>query len=277
MGISPIGFINTFNRTQGLLMQSAQRLATGQRINAGRDDPAGLIAAENLEAQLAALEAESRALQRNDAVVSTADAALGQVGDMLVQGEALAVAAANTGAMSDAERDALQLEMDSINQSVDRTLRTASFGGVPLFNGDVSIPAAGDSFDLDAMTASSLGETDIGGTVYSQTDTANGEDLAINGDRPGDAQSVIGASIDQIATLRGRLGAFQKNEIGARRAGVLAEIENVSAADSIIRDTDYAAETAKQARLQTLAASSGAVLALANQNNALPLIGGING
>ncbi|HHN78881.1 MAG TPA: hypothetical protein ENK11_09465 [Phycisphaerales bacterium] len=277
MGISPIGLINTFNRTQGLLLQSAQRLATGQRINAGRDDPAGLIASENLEAQLAALEAESRALERNDAVVSTADAALAQVGDMLTEGEALAVAAANTGAMSDAERDALQLEMDSINQSVDRTLRSASFGGVPLFNGDVSIPAGGDSFDLDAMTASSLGETDIDGTVYSQSDTSNGEALAINGDRPGDAQSVIGASIEQIATLRGRIGAFQKNEIGARRAGVLAEIENVSAANSIIRDTDYAAETAKQARLQTLAASSGAVLALANQNNALPLIGGING
>ncbi len=277
MGISPIGLINTFNRTQGLLLQSAQRLATGQRINAGRDDPAGLIASENLDAQLAALEAESRALERNDAVVSTADAALAQVGDMLTEGEALSVAAANTGAMSDAERDALQLEMDSINQSVDRTLRSASFGGVPLFNGDVSIPAGDGSFDLDAMTASSLGETDIDGTVYNQTDTSAGQDLAINGDRPGDAQSVIGASIEQITTLRGRIGAFQKNEIGARRAGVLAEIENVSAANSIIRDTDYAAETAKQARLQTLAASSGAVLALANQNNALPLIGGING
>lgn len=276
IGVSSTGIVNSFNRTQAALLQSAQRLATGNRINAGRDDPAGLIASTNLEAQLATLDAESRALERNDAVASTADAALGEVSDMLVQGEGLAVAAANTGAMSDAERDALQLQMDSVNQSVDRTLRTASFGGVPLFNGDVSIPAGGDSFDLDALTASSLGETDINGTTYDQTDTSAGQDLAINGDRPGDAQSVIGASIDQIATLRGRIGAFQKNEIGARRAGVLTEIENVSAANSIIRDTDYAAETANNARLRTLSASSGSILALANQNNAnvLSLIGG---
>ncbi|USN99312.1 MAG: flagellin [Phycisphaeraceae bacterium] len=274
-GISTIGLVHAFGRAQSLLATSAQRLATGQRINAGRDDPAGLIASENLESQLAALEAESRASERNDAVARTADAALGEVGDMLTEGQSLAVAAANTGAMSDAERDALQLQMDSVNQSVDRTLRSASFGGVPLFNGDVSIPAGGDSLHLDTMTLSSLGRTDFGGTTYDQSDTSNGEALAVNGDRPADTQTVLGASIEQIATLRGQIGAFQKNAIQARRAGIQSEIENVSAANSIIRDTDYAAETANFARQRTLAASTGAVLAIANQNpqNAAGLLG----
>lgn len=266
IGASTIGLLNTFGRTQELMQLSAQRLATGQRINAGRDDPAGLIASENLEAQLAALEAESRAMERNDAVARTAEAALGEVGDMLVRGEGLAAAAANTGAMSDAERDALQMEMDSINQSVDRTLRTASFGGVPLFNGDVSIPAGDDSLDLDAMTMASLGSTDINGSTFDQSDTSNGESLAINGDRVGDASSVIGASIGQIATLRGQIGAFQQHAIGSRRASALTEIENVSAANSMIRDTDYAAETANFARQRALAGSAGVVLAIANQN-----------
>jgi len=269
IGISgSIGLVNTFSATQNLLALSAQRLATGQRINSGRDDPAGLIASENLEAQLASLEAESRALERNDAVARTAEAALAEVGDMLVQGDGLSVAAANTGGMSDAERDAIQLEMDSINQSSERILRTASFGGERLFNGDISIPsgAGGDSLDLSMLTIGSLGQADIGGTVYGQSDTSSGQSLALNGDRVDDAQSVIRSSGREIATLRGQIGAFQRYDIGARRAAIEVEFVNVSGANSLIRDTDYAAESAIFARLSTLADSGRAVLGIANQN-----------
>ena len=268
IGISiDIGLVNMFGRTQDLLALSSRRLATGDRINGAWEDPAGLIASENLEAQLAALEAESRALERNDAVARTAEAALAEVGGMLVEGEGLAVAAANTGAMSDAERAAIQLEMDSINQSAERTLRTASFGGTPLFNGEVAIPAGagGGSFDLGMLSVSTLGATDIGGEVYSQRDTSSGEALALNGDRPGDAQAVIGASRREIATLRGAIGAFQRNEIGARRAAVDTEFVNVSQANSLIRDTDYASEMVNFARTQTLADSTRMMLTFANQ------------
>lgn len=265
-----IGLVNSFGRAQALMATNATRLATGQRINAGRDDPAGLIASENLEAQLAALEAESRALERNDAVARTAEAALAEVNGMLVRGEGLAVAAANTGAMSDAERDAIQLEMDSINQTTERMFRTASFAGVPLFNGEMSIPSGvgGDTLELDLMTTASLGSTDIDGTTYRQSDTSSGRDLALNGDRLGDSQTVMAASRDQIATLRGQIGAFQRHDIGARRASVNTEFINVSEANSIIRDTDYAKETSAFVRNQTLATTTGAVLGLANQQNA---------
>lgn len=229
-GPGTIGLVNQFGRVQAQLIQSGQRLATGQRINAGRDDPAGLIASENLEAQLAALEAETRAMERNDAVARTADAALAEVGDMLVQREGLEVAMANTGAMSDAERAAIQMEMDSIDQSTERMVRSAEFAGVPLFNGDVSIPSSGGSgLDLPRLTGS--------------------------------------MSSDEISTLRGEIGSFQKNTIDARRASVQEETINVSAANSMIRDTDYAQETAVYARLRTLSDSTGAVLGMANQWN----------
>jgi flagellin-like hook-associated protein FlgL len=262
-----IGLVNAFGRSQALLNVSAQRLATGQRINSGRDDPAGLIASENLEAQLAALEAESRAMERNDAVVRTAEAALAEVNGMLVEGEGLAVAAANTGAMSDAERAAIQLEMDSINQSAERAFRTASFGGTPLFNGELTIPsgAGGDALDLGLLSVSSLGTTEISGEVFAQRDTSSGEPLALNGDRLGDAQAVLSSSRREIATLRGRLGMFQRNDIGARRASLGAEFVNVSRANSLIRDTDYASELVDFARQNTLRDSAVAMLSIANQ------------
>ena len=233
-GPGSIGLVNQFGRVQEMLLRSGQKLATGQRINAGRDDPAGLIASENLEAQLAALEAETRAMDRNDAVARTADAALAEVGDMLVEREGLEVAMANTGAMSDAERAAIQLEMDSIDQATDRMVRSAEFAGVRLFSGEVTIPSSGgDGLDLPQLTGSAGGSMTAG----------------------------------EIASLRGEIGSFQKNTIDARRASAQEEIVNVSAANSMIRDTDYARETANYARLRTLSDSTGAVLGMANQWN----------
>ena len=263
-----IGMINAFGRSQVMLNQSAQRLATGQRINAGRDDPAGLIASENLEAQLAALEAESRAMERNDAVVRTAEAALAEVNGMLVRGEGLAVAAANTGAMSDAERDAIQMEMDSINQSAERAFRTASFAGEPLFNGEFSVPSGdgGTPLNLGRLSIGSLGATNIDGDLFVQRDTGSGESLSLNGDRVGDAQRVLAESRGQIATLRGQLGMFQRNDIGARRASLGAEFVNVSDANSNIRDTDYASELVNFARRRTPRDSASAILSIANQS-----------
>ena len=263
-----IGLVNAFGRSQALLDLSAQRLATGRRINSGRDDPAGLIASENLEAQLAALEAENRALERNDAAARTAEAALAEVNGMLVRGEGLAVAAANTGGMSDAERAAIQLEMESINQGAERAFRTASFGGTPLFNGEFAVPSGvgGDTLDLGLLSVNSLGATDIDGEIFVQRDTSSGESLSITENRFGDTQTVLSSSRREIATLRGRIGMFQRNNIGARRASLGAEFINVSSANSLIRDTDYASELVNFARANTLRDSAGAILSIANQS-----------
>jgi len=237
-GVNSIGLINQFGRVQTQLIQSGNRLATGQRINAGKDDPAGLIASEHLDAQLAALDAESRAMERNDAIARTADAALGEISEMRTQREGLEVAMANTGAMSEAERAAIQMEMDSIDRSAERVVRSTTFAGEPLFNGEASVPSAGgDPLELPRLTGSE--------------------------------------SAGEIAALRGEIGSFQKNTIDARRASVQAEVVNVSSANAVIRDTDYAAETSRWARLRTLRDSTGTVLSIANQDpqNAAGLLG----
>ncbi len=92
--MNPVGFvgpgtsflttIRTLNKNQNALAASVTRLATGYRITSGRDDPSGLITSERLRSELAALEAETRTLQRSDFVVTTADAALGEISDLLV-------------------------------------------------------------------------------------------------------------------------------------------------------------------------------------------------
>ena len=124
-------------------LQSLQRVSTGQRINRAADDPSGLIASENLRAVLADLEAESDSLQRVDHVASTADAAIGEMSDLLTEARGLAVAAANTAGVSDEERQALQMELDSVISSIDRMAQSTSFNGDRLLDGTATLTANG--------------------------------------------------------------------------------------------------------------------------------------
>jgi flagellin len=97
----------------------------------------------------------------------------------------------------------------------------------------------------------------------------------VDGDDFSGAQKVVNSAIEQVASLRGRLGAFQKNTVGATIRSLSVASENTSAAESIIRDADFASETAQLTRNQILVAASTNVLALANQSpqSALQLLG----
>lgn len=263
-GITPnnpapsIGAQNALGRANGLIAASLERQSTGLRINRGADDPAGLISSEQLKAQLAVLEAETRSMERADAVAATADAALGEISGQMAEARALAVANANTGGMSDAEIAANEMEMASIQQSVDRQLRGAEFNGVKLFDGGVTLSAGGATLNIEPTTALTLGLSDV------------------NFANPDEVSSAVGTAADRVNTLRGRIGAFQANVIGSRRASNAVEFENISAANSIIRDTDFAAESARFARASVLGASSGTALRLTNESprNALWLLTG---
>src|SRR5688572_8933966 len=81
---------------------SMEKLATGLRINRGADDPAGLIASEDLRAALKMLDAETRAMERTDMVANVADGALGEMSELLSNANAAEVATANSGGLSDA-------------------------------------------------------------------------------------------------------------------------------------------------------------------------------
>ena len=224
------------------IFRSLERLATGQRINRGSDDPAGLIASENLRATLAALESEVRSLQRADNVANVAEGALGSTSDQLIQASGLAVTAANSAGMSDEERAAIQMEMDSILSSIDMTAGNTSFGGQQLLDGNASISAGTASVDLPNANSSSLGETEVDGTTYTLADLRAGGSLnLVDGDIE-IAQQVIRNALTETSSARGQIGSFQRHTIGARINNSQTTMENIAAANSVIRDTDYAAE-----------------------------------
>ena len=110
------------------LSRSAVRLSTMQRINSGSDDPAGLIAAENLRAELAAIQQASDNAARARGTIRVADSALTEVGSLLNTVRSNVVAAAG-GGLSDDELAALQLETDAALEAIDRIGNTTSFGG----------------------------------------------------------------------------------------------------------------------------------------------------
>jgi flagellin len=473
------------------LQQSLERLSTGLRITRGKDDPAGLIASENLRSELKSINAAVGNAERADQVVNIAEGGLQEVSSLLTELQGLITNTANRAGLSASEKEANQLQIDSILQTIDRISAATSFQGTKLLNGnfDYKVETIADgitdykingakfntsaldvnvlvtqsaqqaglflsmgatslnlnntngSFTLEisgalgsrqltfssgttmanlaaaidsykeitgvTATASSTGvklessewggsqyvsvkvvndggvtgsnvgvyslESDdfntadaasevaftdneatngirdqgqnIGATINGIAATANGKTARINTDfldvsltlddatattlgsvgatkafsitgggadfqlagqvdiagkvslgigdvatrKLGDAatgylssisngqannlvdtngsqaQEIVAKAIDEIASMRGRLGAFQKNTIGAtiRSLGVAAE--NTAAAESIIRDADFATETAFMTRNQILVAASTNVLALANQ------------
>lgn len=475
------------------LTQSLERLSTGLKINRGKDDPAGLIASENLRAEQKAISQAIKNAERADQVVNIGEGGLQEISGLLTELQGLLTASANSAGLAESERTANQLQVDSILQTIDRISSSVSFQGVKLLNGnydyqtsgkvdgvsDVQINGAkfeGASMDVDILvtqsaqqaglflsagaatidlgsetdefrfdvtgslgsreltfaegtslddiaaaintftdvtgveatvsgtgiklnssefgadefvsvtvlddggiTGSNIGIYDLEATDFNIAETTvrsafadadngirdSGQDLgasingvkavtdgrnarintdfldvavtldvltsqtlgAVDGGTPGDAaftisgggadfqlagqvdisgkvsigigdvssrrlgnnthgflddlgsgkdfnlvdgdgvttaQKIVSEAIDQVSSLRGRLGAFQKNTVGATVRNLAITLENTQAAESVIRDTDFAAETAELTRGQILVSAATNVLSLAN-------------
>lgn len=125
------------------LSTSLTRLSTGLKINSGRDDPAGLIASESLRASKAAIGAAIDNARRADNVVSVAEGGLNEINSLLLNLEDLVDRSANVAALSDDEREANQLQIDSILQSINRIANTTAFGDLKLLNGSLAFTTSG--------------------------------------------------------------------------------------------------------------------------------------
>ncbi|MDQ7013817.1 MAG: flagellin [Planctomycetota bacterium] len=119
-----------------MLNKSLERLSTGLRINRGKDDPSGLIASENLRAEISATSAAISNATRADQVVNTAEGGLQEISSMLTELQGLVTTSSSTGGLSQEERDANQLQIDSILQTIDRIAGATSFQGMKLLNGN---------------------------------------------------------------------------------------------------------------------------------------------
>ncbi len=138
---------NTLGRSNAALEQALTRLSTGLRINTGKDDPAGLIASENLRSDITSIKRAIGNTDRANQVIATADSALGQVSSLLNDIRGLVTEAANNGALSDDQIAANQLQIDSSLEALNRIAQTTTFQGRKLLDGSLDfITSAGTNF-----------------------------------------------------------------------------------------------------------------------------------
>jgi flagellin len=139
-----------------LLNTSLNRLSTGLRINAGKDDPAGLIASETLRSEKTAIGAALTNITRANNVIATAEGGLGEINSLLTSLEDLVDRSSNEAGISEEERNANQLQIDAILASIDRFANTTEFQGKHLLNGELDYNTSGvTSTDLIAVQINS--------------------------------------------------------------------------------------------------------------------------
>src|ERR1044072_4875119 len=138
---------NTLGRSNAALEQPLTRLSTGLRINTGKDDPAGLIASENLRSDITSIQRAIGNTDRANQVIATADSALGQVSSLLNDIRGLVTESANSGALSAEQIAANQLQIDSSLEALNRIAQTTTFQGRRLLDGSLDfITTAGTNF-----------------------------------------------------------------------------------------------------------------------------------
>ena len=138
------------------LSKTLNRLSTGLRIVRGSDDPAGLIASENLRAEKVAINSAMNNAERAEQVVNVAEGGLQEISSMLVELQSLVTSTANEAGVSNEEKEANQLQIDSILQSIDRIANSTSFQGIKLLNGNFEYTTTGvDQTEIDDLKINS--------------------------------------------------------------------------------------------------------------------------
>jgi len=237
------------------------RLSSGLRIATASDDAAGLGISERMRAQIRSLQQAGRNAGDGVSLTQTAEGALGEVNSNLVRLRELAVQASN-GTLNSGDRAVLDAEFQALVEEIDRVSGQTTFNGVNLLDGSVSSIAiqvgteSGESIDVgfEDVSAGTLGvDTDI-------TDVTNAQA----------ALDLIDSAIDTVSSLRGGLGSAQ-NRFSSTIRSIANVAENLSAAESRIRDVDVAAETADLTRNSILQQAAVSVLAQANVQPQLAL------
>lgn len=256
------------NRDQA---SSLSKLASGSRINRSADDAAGLAISEKLKAQIRGQNQAERNANDGISMIQTAEGGLSEVSNILVRLRELAVQSASD-TVGDNEREFTNLEYQNLKQEVERISQVTEFNGKKLLNGE------GDKYDFQIGINNDDFQDRI--TFDAQVTNASMANLGIdslNVASKEDSQmslSKIDDAIQKISGQRAELGAKQ-NRLTSTIQNLQVSTENLSSANSRIRDTDYAAETANNARLSILNNAGTAVLAQSNAQgqNALSLIG----
>ena len=270
MGLSINQNIQAFNAyrnlsvTQGDLSKSLEKLSSGYRINRAADDAAGLAISEGLRAQVNGLKQASRNAQDGISVVQTAEGALTEVHAILQRVRTLTVQAGNDSNSSEA-RGNIGTEIKSLTEELGRIAKSTNFNGTDLLTAD----AAGSQLTFQVGAGASATNNQIAVSLVNVESVAAAvSDVAVTASFTAasveDALSAIDAQIRSVSTSRADLGAVQ-NRFEHTINNLNVAVENLSASESRIRDTDMAQEMTKFTRAQILSQAGTAMLAQANQ------------
>ena len=257
---SAMNALNNLNKTSRSLQGSFQRISSGLRVSEAKDDAAGLGVAENLDAA----EQSARQAMRNTndglSLIQVAEGATAEVGNIIKRMRELAVQSASE-TLDDDERQYIQDEYLQLAAEVGRISSVTEFNGVQLVDGSISqlsvqvgiSDAAGDQIDL---TMGSLQGTVLGiDTGSIDLSTATGAVSAL---------SVLDDALSTVNSYRSDYGAMA-NRLDSTLTNLETYTENIAAAESRIRDADFAYETAEMSKFQIMQQAGISVLSQANQ------------
>jgi flagellin len=276
--------------TQGSLFKvgrdmnkSLERLSTGMRINRASDDAAGLGVSENLRTQVKGTNQAMRNAQDGIAAINIAEGAANEISDILQRMRELAVQSSND-TLTSVERAYTNQEYDQLVSEIDRIAEVTNYNGMKLISSsgtnanerfgiggqgsatgsalwiDANDTYGSDSITItiDTLTTDRLGVGGAGGVANLGATTLTSQTDAVS------AIQSLDESIDSVNTMRSNMGAFI-NRLDHAINNLLVSNTNQQAAESQIRDVDFANESAQFTRNQILTQSGTSMLAQANQ------------
>ncbi len=244
--------------TQGQMSKSLEKLSSGFRINRAADDAAGLAISEGLRSQVGGLKMAARNAQDGISVVQTDEGALTEVHAILQRVRDLTVQGANDSNSTEARAN-IATEIASLGTELTRISDSTNFNGTKLLDGSVATLNFQVGADGNANSAITVSLTDV------KTAVAGIAALAVTDHTIAQASTgTVDTAIKAISTARSGLGAMQ-NRLEHTINNVNVAVENLSASESRIRDTDMASEMMNFTRAQILSQAGTAMLAQANQ------------
>ena len=251
--------------------RTLSKLSSGSRIVRSADDAAGLAISEKLRGQIRSLDQAKRNTNDGISLIQVAEGGLTEISNILIRMRELSIQTASD-TVGDAEREFTDLEYQNLKQEIERISQVTEFNGKKLLDG------TGENYDFQVGINNNPNEDRISFSTENLNASTDSLDIAELGvltkENAQEALAVLDKSIQKVSGQRAELGAKQ-NRMASTAQNLQVATENLSAANSQIRDTDYAQETAQTARYNILNSAGVSVLSQANSQgaNALKLIG----
>jgi flagellin len=253
---------------QANMEKSMKRLATGLRINSAADDPSGLAISEKMRAQIRGLKQAQLNVQDAVSFLETGEGALQQTTDILHRMRELVIKAQNTGVLSESDRTAIETELSTLRDEIDRIAKTTTFNSKTLLDGSLNednpavfqIGASSSEYDRISVAIedmSSIGLSEEEGRFSIDISTSDAANQTLKN---------IDYALDKVTLQRSKLGATQ-NRLEYTMNNLATTEENLTAAESRIRDADMAEEIMNYTKASILSQVAMAMLAQAQKQS----------